>query len=380
MMHYGITCLVFVIFLGCHADKEESAKQVNTTGKKIQVEYAKGFVITDHGEYREITVRHPQDTSHIIATYILADNLDNINTSGKEAVLVKTPVKSIACVSTTHAGFLEALHLEHTISGISGTRFIYDPGVRERIDEKQVIEIGTEGSYDLEKIIRMDPNIIMTYQFDDPEYDAFGKFAALGLQTVLNNEYLELTPLGQAEWIKFVAAFYNMSDYADSLFTITAATYNRYKSLAESVINRPTVFTGMPFKGEWTVPGGKSFAATYLHDAGADYIWADDEQTGNFPIAFEVVIQQALHAQFWLHAGAADNLQEITKNDSRLSVFAALQQAHVFNNNKRVNASGGNDYWESGIVNPQNVLKDLIIIFHPELFPSDTLTYYKQLH
>lgn len=166
---------------------------------------------------------------------------------------------------------------------------------------------------------------------------------------------------------------------ADSVFNVIENSYQTIKEQAIALENQPTVFTGLPFKGEWTVPGGNSFAATYLADAGANYLWKDDSRTGNFPIAFEQVIATALSAEYWLHAGASKTLNDIAKADSRLTSFDAWKTGNVFNNNKRVNENGGNDYWESGIVNPNLVLKDLVKILHPELFTSDTLTYYTQL-
>ncbi len=64
--------------------------------------------------------------------------------------------------------------------------------------------------------------------------------------------------------------------------------------------------------------------------------------------------------------------------DQKFKGFKAVKEQQLFNNDKRVNAKSGNDYWESGVINPHIILKDLIEIFHPQLIEHD-LYYYRKL-
>lgn len=379
MIRIFVLAAVAVLLFSCNPKEKTKDAANEQHNKDSALHYAKGFLIQEYDGCKKVIVRHPQDTNKILATYILIpDGVDTPKIASTD-IIFRIPLKKIACVSTTHVGILEKLNLVNTIVGISGTKYIYDAHVNALIADGSIAELGFEGSFDFEKIIALQPDAIITYQYDDPAYDAFGKFNAVGLHTILNNEYLELTPLGQAEWMKFIAAFFDVSEMADSVFNAIEKSYLEIKEQAIALENHPTVFTGLPFKGEWTVPGGKSFAATYLSDAGAEYLWKEDNRTGNFPIAFEQVIATALNAEYWLHAGASKTLNDIAKADSRLTSFDAWKKGNVFNNNKRLNETGGNDYWESGIVNPNLVLKDLVKILHPDLFPTDTLNYYTQL-
>ncbi|MFI5172131.1 MAG: ABC transporter substrate-binding protein [Chitinophagales bacterium] len=335
-------------------------------------------MIYEHNNYIELTVRDPLNSSETLQTYFLYRNEADVRSVN--GIKIKIPIEKIACLSTTHLGFLEALHLEDKLIAFSGTEYIYNTRIRELVKQKTIAEVGSEGALNTELLITLQPDIIMAYDIGNADYDHFKKMEELHLHPVLNNEYLELTPLGQAEWIKYVAVFFDKFDEANKIFDEIADEYNNVSVSTASLKTRPTVFTGLAFKGEWTIPGGKSFAANYLHDAGADYLWEEDRKTGNFPVSLEEVISKAKDADFWLHPGAAETKDEILSSDTRLEYFSALKKGNIYNNNNRVNENGGNDYWESGVVYPQLILKDLVKIFHPELMQDHQFVYYKKLN
>jgi iron complex transport system substrate-binding protein len=148
-------------------------------------------------------------------------------------------------------------------------------------------------------------------------------------------------------------------------------------ALTDSVTEKPTVFANTPFEGTWYMPGGQSFTAQLLADAGADYLWADDESTGTLFLDFETVFDQAATADYWINIGFFGGLADLTAADERFSDFAAYQNNGVYNNDARTNDFGGNDFYEGGVANPHLVLADLIKIFHPELLPDHEFVYYR---
>ena len=127
------------------------------------------------------------------------------------------------------------------------------------------------------------------------------------------------------------------------------------------------------------MPGGRSYLAKLLEDAGGDYLWKNSDSYESMPISIENVIEKAINADIWINPDAATNLNDITSIDKRLNNIKAFKEKKVFNNNKRYIKSGGNDYWESGVVNPNLVLKDLISIIHPELLNENSYFYYRKL-
>ncbi len=196
---------------------------------------------------------------------------------------------------------------------------------------------------------------------------------------MLSAEAREADPLSRAEWIKFIALFYNREAQANEIFDAIVERYQSLIDLAADVTERPTVFLNAPWGDTWYMAGGQSYVAHLLRAAGADYLWSEDTSPDALYLDFETVYDQALDAEYWLHTSTWSTLDEALAMDERFGDFAAFQSGQVYNNNLRTNPSGGNDYWESGVINPDLMLADLIRIFHPELLPDHDLVYYQQL-
>lgn len=371
----------FILVIGClfvSCKQKQTGIVQNVNGIVTPIQYAKGFTITQFEGYKEIVVRNPIDTQKVVQTYRL---ISEDKYAGNDATVlnIKVPLNDLASLSTTHLGFIEALGLMDKLIAFSGTQYIYSDAIAQYVNDDKIKEVGVEGGLDMELLVSLQPDIIMSYQTGDESYDHFEKMKSMQLKPVVNNEYLELTPLGQAEWIKFIAAFFNLEAEATLLFDSIANNYNQIKLKASRVTSKPTVFTGLAYKNEWTVPGGKSFAANFLNDAGATYIWNKNDKTGNFGLSFEEIFTSAQHATYWLNVGAATSLAEVIKLDNRNGYFAPFKYKKIYNNYARVNAMGGNDYWESAVVYPDRVLSDLVKIFHPELNLGADYYYYIHL-
>jgi len=205
------------------------------------------------------------------------------------------------------------------------------------------------------------------------------KLNELGITVVLNGEYLEKQPLAKAEWVKFIAAFYNKESIASQKFDKLAQQYNFLKDIVSKEKDKPLILSGLPWKGAWYVPGGESFAAKFIKDAGGLYLWNENRSTEALPLDLEAVYEKALKADCWINPGAASNIKDILRVDKRLGELYVIQKGKIFNNNAVVNKNGGNDYWESGVTNPHLILKDLVKIFHPELLPDHNFVYYKKV-
>ncbi len=120
--------------------------------------------------------------------------------------------------------------------------------------------------------------------------------------------------------------------------------------------------------------------ARLLKDAGAIYVGANNGDRGSTPMSFEAVYERALNAQVWINGSQTwKQLTDVAKADERYQKIPAFQTGQVFNNNARVNQFGGNDYWQSGVISPDQVLADLVKILHPELLGNHQLVYYRAL-
>jgi iron complex transport system substrate-binding protein len=205
------------------------------------------------------------------------------------------------------------------------------------------------------------------------------KISELGMPVVINAEYLEKHPLGRAEWIKFVALFFNKEKEADSVFNGIEKEYLSTLTLASQVSRKPTMLSGIVYGDAWFMPAGKNYAAKLYSDAGMDYLWKETESNGYLELSFESVYTRAKEADLWIGVGSFSSLQEIQATESRYSLLKPFAQKQVYSYNARIGAKGGSEFLELGYLRPDLILKDLVKIAHPELLQEYELFFYKRL-
>ena len=357
-----------------------SCTETGERKKKPGQKYAQGFSIRKEKNFTGITVRNPwEKAGNVEFDYYLVprDSVVPTHLSGK--TIIRIPVKRIICLSTSHIAFLSALGLNDAITGISGASYITNPYIRRRIAEGLIRDVGYDRLLNYEEIIRQHPDLVMVYGVDSEITGVVSKLQDLGIPAVYNAEYLEQTPLGKAEWIKFVAEFFRMGEKADSVFNKVRQHYDLLKEKVAGLGDKPVVMVGMPYRDAWWIPGGRSYLSVLLKDAGANYVARENPTHESFVISMEEAFLKAERSEYWIHVGSIQSKTEILETDSRFRNFTLFKNGRIFNNNKRTTPEGGNDFWESGAVYPDSVLADLIAIFHPEVLTDSTLTYYKEI-
>jgi len=376
---YGI--LVFLILFQSCTDNRKSRLKSDTTGSgEIEINYAKGFDIEDYGSYKMITIFDPwQKLDGKSITYLLVNRDSALPESIEYDIRIDVPVQQVICMSTTHVAMIGALGKLETIKGISGKQYINNERIINGIMEGKIKDVGYEQNLNYEVILSLKPDLIIMYGVTGEVTGVLNRLTSLGIPVMMNAEYLETAPLAKMEWIKLIACLYNELELAANIFHEAETRYNELASLTEGINTKPEVLSGLPWKNTWWIPGGQSFAASFIQDAGGKYIWEDDSSREAIPLDIETVYDCANHADIWINSGDARTLNDILNTDQRLQYFRPYIEKRIYNNNARLNSSGGNDYWESGVINPHIILKDLIHVFHPEILPDHQLVYYKKL-
>ncbi|MBV6624716.1 MAG: ABC transporter substrate-binding protein [Rivularia sp. (in: Bacteria)] len=346
--------------------------------EKATVKYARGFSVEYQNNYKIVTVKNPWQDAKTSFKYVLVECGTPAPEGFKETEIITVPVNTVASLSTTHLPHLAKLKVVDKLVGISNLKIVNTPEVVEKIKAGKVVELGN--NVNVERLLELNPNLVTTYGTGNPQTDSHPKLLEAGLKVVINAEYMENTPLGRAEWLKFTSTFFNQEDIAEKEFNQIVSKYQKIAAKTKSIGKRPKVFTGFNFKGTWYIPGCKSYAAKYLADAGAELVCSEDS-SGSKPSSFEDVFERAATADYWLNVSQSwQSLKDVITADSRYGDFQAVKKNNVFNNNARLNENGGNDYWEGGISNPDVILADLIKIFHPELLPNHQLFFYQKLN
>ena len=346
---------------------------------KVDIRHATGFSAEYHKNYKIVRVLNPWKGATETFTYVLTQKGTPQPEGYADAQHIAVPVERFVSLSTTYLPHLEAIGAQESLVGLATASFVYADWIRDRVKSGKTIETGTDGGINREAIVAVEPDLVMTYGSGNPSSDAHPKLMEMGISSAINAEFMEGTPLGRAEWMKFTALFFNREAEVETTYGHIAKRYTELAELGRSVSDRPTVFTNMSWQGLWHASGGKSFIAVLLADAGADYVWKNNPSERSIPLDFESVLERAESADYWINTGIWDSLNDAMASDERYSLFAAFRNKQMYNHIGRINEHGGNDYWESGVAKPHLVLSDLIKIFHPDLLPDHTLYYYRRL-
>lgn len=360
----------------CLADFDPT---VNYFPQRSAVTHAEGFGLTYFDHYKVLEVHTPWPGADASEIYLLAPCGAPRPAGYPDARMIEVPIRSLVALSTTYLPHLEALEQTSLLVGVDNDWTIYSEAMRRRIEDGQVAVVGGGPRLDLERVLQLDPDLIMAYSLGSPDQDAHPALRAAHQSVLLNAEFLEPQPLGRAEWIKVTAALVNQEAAANAYFDAVVAAYAELQALARTRAARPSVLVNTPWEGVWYASGGASFQATFLRDAGADYLWADNDSRSALFLDFETVFAQGRDADYWLNVGQFKARAEMLASDARFAEFKAFRTGRVYNNDRRVSPRGANDSWESAVIRPHDVLADLIAIFHPDLLPEHEFVYYRRL-
>ncbi|WP_442587920.1 ABC transporter substrate-binding protein [Pedobacter sp. AW31-3R] len=364
-----------------------SCRQAGSVKKDIPVKtgsadirYAKGFNIDYYEGYKLVSIYSFAGKKKDTVQYVLLEKGAKAPEGFKKGQLIYIPLQSMVAMSSMHVALADFAGVADRITGLGSLQYVSSPTVRKNIKAGKVKEVGLDGTMNDEVLISMKPGLVMVMGSPDAKYSKYETLSGAGVPVMLNSEWLETSPLARAEWVKLMAALVNREKQVTEKFNAVEKEYQRLAEIGRNAKVKPSVISGMPYKGIWHVPDGDSYMVSFFKDAGTTYKWSDVHGEGSLALNFETVAPEALKADFWVNIGYVDSKKDIRATDVRYADFKPFKNGNLFNNNKKVNDLGSNDYWESGAVNPQLVLADLIKVLHPELLPGHQLVYYKQLN
>lgn len=369
--------LLFLTFLitSCSGNKSENGSiSQNIPDSLYTVEYAKGFAVKVYSDYKEVIVRDPWDTAQVLQRYILVDKNRELPANLPEGILIRTPLTDIVAYSTIHCATLQEIGALQTVRGVCESSYIDISYIQEGLRKGTIADLGQAASPIIEKIVDLSPEAIWATPIQGRTYGSVDK---TGVPIIETPDYMEPTPLGRAEWIRFYSLFFNNEAHVDSLFEKTVNHYNEIKEKVANVSEHPTVFLDLMYRGVWYTSGGDSFISKMLSDAGATYIWLDEKRVESKPLAFEQVLEKAGEAEYWLIKYNKEKTLTYKGLESEYkpySYFGAFKNRKIYECN-----SGATSYYEDLPIHPDYILQDFAYVFHPELFPDYTPRYYNSM-
>lgn len=289
----------------------------------------------------------------------------------------KLPFKKIMLLNASLVGYITELDAEEKVIGVTSPEYIFSDKIHQLINENKIQNVGNEQKYDVEKIIAFRPDAIFTNYVASFE-NTYEVLKKNGIEIIFLDEYLEEKPLEKAAYLKVFGQLLGKKKEAEELYKNIENNYHHYKRLTQKSEMKPKVLTNEMYGSQWFVAGGETQIAHFIQDAGAEYIFGDNTESKSTPKSFEEVFAKAENAQFWVNVGNHKNKKELLTINPNYDKMKVYQSGEIYTIGGSEKGSA-NDYFESGVVHADWVLKDYISIFHPEIFPKDGLKYMKRL-
>lgn len=365
-LYLPITMVVSLFFFSCDRPKSEFKKSNKNVELKTSIKYAKGFDIQVYNGYKKLIIKSPYPDAEQYQEFILVTDRKT-DFDGKNKIYV--PVKKVVATSTTHIPMIEILDQTNSLIGFPTTDFISSKKTRDNVEKGLIKDLGNEQDFNTEVLINLQPEVMVAFSMGKST-KLYQNIERNGIPVIFNGDWLEATPLGRAEWIKFFGALYNKDKEADSIFQSIELQYLEAKKIALKAKSRPKIMSGVLYKDKWNLPAGESFTAQLYKDANVDYLWGASKGQGSLVLSFETVFEKAGKATYWIGSGYYTTLEELEAANSHYVQFDTFKTKEIYSFSKRRSENGGVEYFEFAPMQPHIVLKDLIKVVHPELLPG----------
>lgn len=310
-------------------------------------------------------------------TYVFVQRGAPLPALAADDIVVRVPIERFSLGSYRYGGIAEALGVtnrlvgfgNHTNATAPAILHLFDTGVLQRnFDLEAVANRATEAHF----------NWYATSSLAAVD-DAWERMGALVIPAA---EHMEPTPVARAEWIKFFAMFFNEEARANALFDAIESRYRATAELVADVSRRPRVFVNLPLGDTWNVYGGRNQLARIITDAGGDYAWSDNpsEESGT-TVHYEAALDRGLDSDVWLMGADSAfgvSIANLSIGNPRFAAFPSVRAGRVFINHKNYPA-GPNPWWDYALIKPDEELRDLVKIFHPEQLPEHEFVFWKRL-
>ncbi|MBR5171346.1 MAG: ABC transporter substrate-binding protein [Muribaculaceae bacterium] len=342
-------------------------------GPRVGVEEAKLLSISHQKGYTKVDIINPWDTTKLLQTYLLVPRDSELPKDLPNGIVVRTPIQNALVYSSVHSSVISELGGASAVKGVCDAQYFNDEVISKGLADGTITDCGNSMQPTVEKVIQMNADAILLSPYQDATY---GQIERLKIPIIECADYMEFTPLGRAEWIKFYGELLGKRELADKIYDKVVADYNKVKEMVSgSNLSKPVVLTENFISGIWNVPGGQSYMAQFIKDAGGIYPWGDDKNTGSLTLDFNQVLVKAQNADIWLiKSPAIRTLSDLKGSYSLNDKFKAYQTGNVY-----VCDTNTSHFFDRFPFHPEVLLMEYFKIFHPDQEIDYQLQFFKKI-
>lgn len=344
-------------------------------GDSITFKYATLPSIVEYDGYTVVTLANPWKEGKALHTYVLVPREAALPVHLPKGTVIRTPLQKAVVFTTVHSSLLMTLGCQDRIAGVADLKYIKIPWIHEQVAKGRISDCGDGMSPVIEKIIDLHPDAILLSPFENS--GGYGKLEDIDIPLIECAEYMEVSPLARAEWMRFYGILFGCQERADSLFAVVDRNYGSLRQQAKKAGRGRSVVIDKQVGSVWYVPGGRSTIGQMVQDAGGQYPWAADSHSGSLSLPFETVLEKAGDTEVWMYRYDSDEpmtLDQLLAEKEGYSQFSAFRTAEVYGCNVRTSL-----FYEESPFRPDWLLSDFIQILHPDMQASVPLKYYQKI-
>lgn len=380
MRHWKLSLLLYscvaVSLLSCG---RRTAAEPQTAGDSLFMKYSTLLSIAEYDGYTLATIKNPWKPGKLLHRYVLVPRTSDIRhqTSAlpEDATVIEVPIQRAAVFTTVHCALLTEFGLGDRIVGVADSKYIKIPYIHEQIAKGRIVDCGNGLNPVVEKIMDIKPDVIMLSPFENS--GGYGKTEEIGIPLIECAEYMETSPLGRAEWMRFYGLLFGVGEKADAMFHEVDSCYTALKQQATEAGDGRSVIVDKVVGSVWYMPGGHSTIGQMIQDAGGRYPWANDEQSGSLALPFESVLERGGESDVWMLRYSSDHewdYRELLSGHQGYGQLRAFREKEVYGCNVEQSK-----FYEETPFHPNYLLNDFIQILHPDIIGTSSLRYYKKL-
>lgn len=353
--------LALLLLCSCGGKKGSGDRTLNDS---VTFRYAQLLHIYNVGQARLVIIQNPWQPDKELHRYVL---IPHDAKAGRlpQGDVVRIPLRRLTVFTSVHCSLLRDIGAIESISGVCDFEYINSPEIINRVHSGKIGNMGNALNPNVELILSRSTDGLLVSPF---EQSGYGTLERTGLPLIECADYMEHSPLGRAEWVRFFGMLTGHEREADSLFNQVEKNYNRLCRLAGRAKEKPTLLSDFMNGAAWYVPGGGSTIGRIYQDAGANYLFASRKENGSVRLSFETVYQKGHNADVWFikYGRAQDfNYRSLLAENPKYGQFKAYRQRRIFGcNTLRV------PFYDEEPFHPDRLLSDVIALLHPDLLPD----------
>lgn len=371
-----ITLMIVPLLAACGSGQSSPKESEKSSLREISIRHAKLIRMEESDQGLRVTIKNPWDTTKILSRYLLVEDEKRVNEKG--TVTIQIPLRRSVLFSGVHASLLSELGIDSEILGICDTQYLHDTILGKRIREGLIKDCGSSMQPIVEKILSLKPDGIILSPYEDGSGGA--TLRTSGIPLVMAADYMESTPLGRAEWMRFYGRLFGVGDKADSLFAQTEKEYIKTRNEAHAAAKgdgQPRILFDRIYGHEWSVPTSGSVMGIMIKDAGGSNPFELLGQRGSAQLSPERVLHSGSSADIWLiryNQAQELTLQEMSKENEAYTRIKAFRNGDVYGSDTMET-----NIFEDGAFHPQRILAEMAYLFHPTRMKEPEQRYYHKL-